>query len=302
VSDYDFIPANKVRQVLILAFLLVFGFILYREMAFMLSAGLGAIALYMLLRIPMFKLVFNFKWKVWLSALVLILSSLIVVVVPFVFVFNTLVAQLSPYLQNTQQLTKAVEQIEVYVFERTGVDILSSANLSKIPALLSSVGSSVIGSTLSAATNLIITYFLLWFMLTNGGSMERWLRRHLPFKSTNTSKLLQEVRSMVVSNAVGIPLLGAIQGIVAAVGYYLFGVTDPVLWGIMTGVASVIPFVGTMAVWVPLVILKFAAGEMSHAYWLLFWGLGPIGSSDNVIRFALQKPLPTYTPSSRYLG
>lgn len=94
---------------------------------------------------------------------------------------------------------------------------------------------------------------------------------------------------MVVSNAIGIPVLGAIQGLMAIIGYYIFDVNEPVLWGILTGIASVVPFVGTMIIWVPIVILKMASGDLTNGYWLIFWGLIVIGSSDNVFRFILQK-------------
>jgi predicted PurR-regulated permease PerM len=300
--DNDMIHPNKIRQVLMLAIVLALGFLLYREMAFMLSAFLGAVALYMLMRRVMFKMVFGWKWKTWIAALVLVLASLVLVVMPFVLIIHNLIDKLTPFVEDRSQLMGSIHQIERYLSKRFSIEILSKPNLEKIETILTSAGRNVVGSTVGALTNLVVMYFLLWFMLTNGGNMERWLRKNLPFKSTNTVKLLQEVNSMVVSNAVGIPVLGAIQGIIATIGYYMFGVKEPVLWGIMTGMASVIPFMGTLAVWVPIVILRFAIGDYNNGYWLLFWGLVPIGSSDNVIRFLLQKYIADVHPLITVFG
>ena len=124
----------------------------------------------------------------------------------------------------------------------------------------------------------------------------------LPFKNTNTNTLLKELRASVVSNAIGIPVLAVCQGLLAILGYYLFGVNDFVLWGIMTGVASVVPFVGTAIVWIPISLLAFANGDIANGWWLLGWGTIIIGSSDNVIRMVLQKFMADVHPLITVLG
>ena len=300
--NYNFIHPNKIRQVLMLSCVLLLGYLLFSQMAFMLNAFLGALALYMLMRKPMFKMVYEWKMKKWLVTLLLVLASLIVIVLPFAFIINIIIDKLGPIIQNTTLINDTLLKIETFVLDKSGVDILSKANVSKIPDFLTRFGAKAVGSTLGAFTNLVVMYFVLWFMLVNGGNMERWLRNNLPFKSINTSILLQEVRSMVFSNTIGIPVLGAIQGVLAILGYYIFKVDEPVLWGIITGIASVIPFVGTLAVWVPIVILKFAGGEVTNGYWLLAWGLIVIGSSDNVIRFVLQKYIADVHPLITVFG
>lgn len=283
------IHPNKIRQVFILAVIILIGWMLYKEMAFMLGAFLGAVALYMLLRVLMFKLVFTYKWKRWLAALTLILITLLVIVLPTTLIINVLIDKLTPVLEDTDRINQSIQKLDKYVHDKFKFDILTKGNLEKIQVTLTKWGSSALGSTLNLVTNLVVMYFILWFMLVSGGEMERSLRRNLPFKKLNTSKLLQEIRSMVVSNAIGIPVLGAIQGLMAIIGYYIFDVNEPVLWGILTGIASVVPFVGTMIIWVPIVILKMASGDLTNGYWLIFWGLIVIGSSDNVFRFILQK-------------
>ena len=278
------------------------GCLLYIELSFLLSAFLGAIALYMLLRRSMFKMVFQWKMKRWLAALLLLVATLVVIVLPFVFVIDVLLSKLAPMLENTRLVTDVVHKITDYFQSHYSIDLLSKANTERIPGLVTQFGSRAIGSTLAAVSNLVVMYFLLWFMLVNGGNMERWLRHSLPLKSMNIMLLLKEIRSMVISNAIGIPVLGAIQGMMAVLGYYIFNVSEPLLWGIITGMASVIPFVGTLVVWVPIVMYKFATGDSSNAAWLLGWGLIVIGSSDNVIRLMLQKYISNVHPLVTVFG
>jgi predicted PurR-regulated permease PerM len=302
IETTDQIHPNKIRQVLLLAILVGLGYVLYKEMYFMLGAFLGAVALYMLMRRPMFKMVFEWKMRKWCAALILIIVSLIVIVLPFTLIINVLIDKLGPLIQNPGRIQTSVLEISGYLQTKFKIDLLSKANLEKLPPIATQVGTTILGSTLNMVLNTVIMYFILWFMLMKGGDMERSLRQNLPFKFTNTNKLIQETRAMVVSNAIGIPVLGIIQGILAAVGYYLFDVEEPVLWGIMTGIASVVPFVGTTLIWLPIAVLAFAKADNANGWWLLAWGAIVIGSSDNVIRFVLQKYMADIHPLVTVFG
>lgn len=302
MSFQNQINPKVIRQVLLLLVVFVLGALLYRELHFMLGAFLGALALYMLLRMPMFYLVYTRHWKKSLAALLLLLLSLAVIVMPLTWVVSVLVQALKPLLADTTKLQHALHSIDTFLHDRYDIDLLSNELMQKVPGIVANVGGSVVGATLSALTNLIIMYFLLYFMLVKGGEMERWVRSNLPLKHTNSNKLIKEVREVVISNTIGIPVLGAIQGLVAMIGYMMFGIESPVMWGIITGIASVIPFVGTMAAWVPLTILTFAKGDTSNGYWLLFWGLIVIGGSDNVFRFILQKYIADIHPIITVFG
>ena len=285
-----------------LALITVLGITLYKELHFMLGAFLGAIALYIILRRPMFALVYQKKWHKAIAASALLVLSFVVIVLPLAWVVNKLIDELAPILSNTQGIEQSLQSIEAYIQRRFEIDLMSQDNLQKIPGIIANLGTKVVSTTLQTLTNLVVMYFLLWFMLMNGGPMERWLRQNLPLKNTNTNKLLRQTHDVVLSNTIGIPVLGAIQGLVAMIGYFMFGVDKPILWGIITGISSVIPFVGTMAAWVPIAIFSFAKGDTVNGYWLVFWGLVVIGSSDNVFRFILQKYLADIHPIITVFG
>ena len=71
---------------------------------------------------------------------------------------------------------------------------------------------------------------------------------------------------MVKANALGIPLISIIQGAAATLGYFIFGVKEWALWGFFTGVFAFFPVVGTMVVWVPLVLYTYATGAHLAGY------------------------------------
>jgi predicted PurR-regulated permease PerM len=302
INTIDQIHPNKIRQVFLLAILVGLGYILWREMYFMFTGFLGAVAMYVIMRRPMLYLVFKKKWKRWLAALVLILLSLLIIIYPIAWIINMLIDRLAPQIADTTKLQASLKQIDAYLQGKYGFDLLSGGNIEKVSGWATSLGGKVVSTTLNTLTNLFVMYFIVWFMLMKVGYIQRWLRKALPVKQENAEKVLKEMREMIMSNSIGIPVLGAVQGIVAMIGYSMFGVEEPILWGIITGIASVIPIIGTMAAWVPLTILAFAHGDNSNGIWLALWGLIVIGGSDNIFRLILQKYLADIHPLITVFG
>jgi len=296
------IPANKVRQVLFLIAIFALGIIIYTQMTFLLSSLLGAVALYTMLRKPMYKLVYEKHWKKWAAAALLMFCSFIIIVLPFAWMISVLVNKISPVIHQPQIITDTANKIQQYLNRQFGADLLSKLNMDRVVSLISSIVPKILGSALNALTNMVVAYFLLWFMLTNANKVELWLQRNLPFKPENRQKVILEVKESVVSNTIGLPIMGLLQGSLAALGYWIFKAQDPVLWGIVTGICSFIPFVGTMAAWVPIAILTFANGDTASGIGLTAWGLIIIGMSDNVLRMILQRKLGDIHPIITVFG
>jgi len=73
------------------------------------------------------------------------------------------------------------------------------------------------------------------------------------------------------------------QGAIAAIGFAIFGVPSPVLLGILTALASFVPF-GPTLVWVVAVIGLAIAGQTGAAVGMTVWGLLLVSTVDNVLR------------------
>ncbi len=77
--------------------------------------------------------------------------------------------------------------------------------------------------------------------------------------------------------------IALIQGIIAAVGFTIFGLPNSVIWGTLTAFAALIPGVGTSLVVIPAVIYLFFASGMFPAIGLLVWGVLAVGLIDNFL-------------------
>ena len=86
---------------------------------------------------------------------------------------------------------------------------------------------------------------------------------------------------IVRSNAIVIPLLAVSQGIVAYVGYLVFGVSSPLFWGVLTCFSTILPIVGTALVWLPLALYMGLDGNWGAGIGLAMYGGLVVTQIDN---------------------
>ena len=145
-------------------------------------------------------------------------------------------------------------------------------------------------------------FFLLYYLLVNGKEVERYLSRIIPLQRKNIDALASETKTMIRASAIGIPIICIVQGLVATLGYWMFGVDDWALWGFITGVFAYFPIVGTMIVWIPVVLFMLASGHNSSALFLTIYSIIVTGNVDYLTRLTLMKKLGDIHPMITVLG
>ncbi len=296
------IHPNKIRQILFLIVLFFLGLVIAKEMFFLLGALLGAITLYVMLRNTMIKLVVKYKWNRSLASLLLMLLSFILLIIPFAWLTSIMVEKITPFVQDTSVFSNSFKQINTYVLEKAHIDVFNEKNITAIQEKLVGIAQSLLGGTVSIFASVFFMYFFLYFMLTQAESVELWLRKSVPFKNSNVELVLKEVKQSIFGNTIVIPIVAISQGILALIGYAIFGVNEFLLLGILTAVTSVIPVVGSMLVYVPLALYYLSQGKTFEGIGIALWGFVLIGSIDNVIRLYLQKKMNNVHPLITILG
>jgi predicted PurR-regulated permease PerM len=122
-------------------------------------------------------------------------------------------------------------------------------------------------------------------VLVNWPRMVAAMVKVSPLRAEHSKQLLGEFRRVGRVTVFGTVMTGLAQGLLATIGFWISGVPSPIFFGIATALASLIPAVGTMLVWIPAGLYLFAIGQPGHAILELTWGsLAVIGLSDYVIR------------------
>lgn len=263
---------------------------------------LGAVTLYILLREWFFKVTVVHNWKPWLAATLFIVGSVVVFVLPFIITAMLLAPKVEALLSNPTVVTDFYNKITSRLHDFVPQLASSQEQIGDLLQRASRKLPSFLGGTLQILTNLLLCFFLLYFMLISGRKMERQLQEFISLKDENIDDIWASTRVMVVSNAIGIPVLAIIQAIAATVGYMIFRVEGAVLWGVLTGIFSMIPVIGSAAIFVPMVAYLYATGNAGNATGLLLYSVLVIANVDNVMRFTLLKKLGNVHPAVTVLG
>ncbi len=132
--------------------------------------------------------------------------------------------------------------------------------------------------------------------------MESYVKKILPFNRRNKKDILHEFYTVVRSNAIGVPVLAILQGGIAMLGYYLFGVPEALLWGVISCFATVIPVIGVAIVWIPLVLYLGATGHWGMGIGLAVYSVVVVANVDNLVRSVLQKQMADTHPLITIFG
>jgi predicted PurR-regulated permease PerM len=298
----SYVHPNTVRQLFFLALLICMGLLITSKLYFLLAAFLGAVTLYVIMLYPMKLMTVRYNWPQWVAALTLMILSLIIMVLPLVYLGSIAVEKITPLIQNPQILTDVFNQINTYLLTNFKIDIFKPENVAKITGQVIPFTQKTLGGTMSALGNVMMMCLVLYFLLVQSTDVEKWLKNAVPLKANNVKKVIGDIRNLVYSNALGIPIVAIIQGIVAMIGYSIFGVKEFVLMGILTAISSVIPIIGTMLVYIPLAIYQFSTMGTFYGAGVGIWGFLVIGSVDNIARFLVQKKLANVHPLVTLLG
>nr|HNH22481.1 AI-2E family transporter [Ferruginibacter sp.] len=245
---------NRLRQIILLLVIVLLAILLLNQLFVFLPGFLGAITLYILLRNSFNYLTIRKRWRKTGTAVLFILGSLVIIALPLYFSIRLISSELSILLNNSAELVTDARLVGQKIYEFTGVQLMTDENILTFQKQAATIIPSLLNSSASILSNFAVMFFLLYFMLVNGREIEKFLDRFIPLKEENIDMLSLETRNMIRANAIGIPVLAIIQGVVATIGYWIFGVKDFALWGFLTGVFSMVPIVGSALIWAPLCI------------------------------------------------
>ena len=296
------IDSVVIKQIaLILVICVLVGLICW-NLALFIPAVLGAITLYIVCRKYNYYLIEEKNWKPWLSATVLMLASLIILILPVYFIVDMLVAKAGNAQVYMEKFNIFLEKIHQFVYQKVGFDILSKENITKVTNFAGTLSTKVLNTTVNTFTVITSMYFILYFMFVKARLFERIVAKAMPFKRKNIQLLGDKFIKLVMANAIGIPVVALGQGVVALIGYWIFGCPSPMLLFALTAVASMLPVVGAAIVYVPVGIFMIAEGQTGPGVGILIYGLVIVGLTDNLLRFTLLKRLEDIHPLVTVFG
>jgi predicted PurR-regulated permease PerM len=156
--------------------------------------------------------------------------------------------------------------------------------LEQIPQLLLSWAAQALGNIGSSLVNLVIALFTLFFLFRDGAAVWKRGAAVLPLNPKQLDRLYNGISDSIIANVHGCLAVGAAQGALTALAFWVAGLPSPVLWGVVTALFSLVPIIGSAAVWAPASIILIVGGHWVKGLLLFGWGALVVAQVDNLVR------------------
>lgn len=233
---------------------------------------------------------------------------------PLMFLFyfiilrmGLLVLDYREYIENPELLN---EFLTTALSQVTNSRIFESFDISGlIVSIVQFIGSWVQGFIESLPLiilNLIIILFVTYYLLIYSKEIFESLNDYLPLTRRKQDEIFKNISKNIQVLFRGYFLTGLIQTLVAAVGYIIldiiYGFPNLLIIIFLTLIVSLVPYLGTPMVWVPVSIYYFVINQPEAGTLLFIYGLTVISLIDNFIRPILMSHKETTPPPLVFVG
>ena len=296
------ISGIKIKQVFLILIITGFVALIIGNLSMFIPSLLGALTLYIVTRSLNFKFQEEKGWKPAVSAMVFILLCLVILILPVYGIIDMVISNLGETDDYMKKFNVFLVRIREFLKEQLNIDVLNEQNIAKIKNFATDFSTSALSGTLNTLSVILSMFFMLYFMLEKPRTFERLVSSAMPLKRANISMIGEKFRKLVIANAVGLPVVALGQGIIALIGYLIFGAPSPVLLFVLTAITSMIPIIGASIIFVPVGIFMIAEGDMFGGVGVLLYSMIIVGVTDNVLRFTLLKRLENIHPLNTVFG
>ncbi|MCJ8210491.1 AI-2E family transporter [Mucilaginibacter sp. RS28] len=290
------------RNNIILISIIVLGCFLLYALSSLFSAILGAIVLYTIFRPWYIYLTEKRSWNKSLVALMFIFLSLVVIVIPFLFLSFMMISKIASLQQNTAFVDQLILKANKFAGSTFNQPHLADDFMQKISTYVTDLFPSILSGAANILLTLLVLYFLLYFMFVQLREFEAGLLRYAPFREQHALKFATALKNATYSNVLGQGIISIVQGLLLANGFWIVGIPDAIFWGIIGTFISFLPVVGAPTLSIPAGLYLMLLGHTWRGVGIMAYGLLFIGNVDNVLRMVINKRIANTHPIISIIG
>lgn len=234
------------------------------------------------------------------AAALLVLFTTIVILVPVLISLFLLTRQLALFLDwirtqpllGPQELQRLWEQLPQrypglrhwIVWLQAQVTPAVSNGIAELAGGANALLTNVLGRVTLAVVDLVLFLLMLFFLLRDGGRLKAELRPISPFSEEQEGQIFDHLERTIIGALQAVVVVPLVQGILAGIGFMLFGVPSPFVWGTAVILAATVPVVGSPLGWLPACAYLLLQGRTGAALGLLAYCTVIVSGSDNVVK------------------
>ncbi|MDP2672853.1 MAG: AI-2E family transporter [Nanoarchaeota archaeon] len=228
---------------------------------------------------PLYKKINKFIKSENISAFLICLILVLIIILPIWFLTPILIEKSFDFFVSSQQID-FITPLKNFFPNILASEQFSQEIGSTISSFVTKASNSLMNSFADLIRNfptiilhLTVVFFTFFIALRDQEKFVDYIKSVLPFSKEVETKLFESSRAITVSVVYGRIFLGALQGIVASIGLFIFGVPHALLLSILTIIAGILPIIGTGIVWAPVAIYLFVQGNLFPAIGVIIFGL-----------------------------
>jgi len=256
----------------------LFIFIIYAALPFI-SAFFGALIIAYLFN-PLNKRLKK-RFSPSASAWIIMAISLIVVIIPLIFLVYGLVEQIRiipAQLANIENIEGKINELIPFELNISQTDIRRQTT-----SLTSNLVTPIFSNIIRAGIILFLMFFLLYYFLKEADRLKNYIKDLIPFNEEHKQRLISKFKDITNSTIIGTFLIALVQGGLLALNFFLLGIPNALFWGFVTVILSFLPIVGAPLVWGPAAFFLLISGNIAAGVAMIFIGL-MISTIDNILR------------------
>jgi len=218
-----------------------------------------------------------------LSSLLMVILIILLIFIPLLFSINAIVREVIN-VYGTQinydiipdSLVSYFEKINLKIYINNLVDQFVSYVTKNIPNLFLFLPNKIL--------DVVISIFIMFFLFRDGKEIINWLEGLVPLSKEQKKKFIDKFNNMSSAVIYGYLLTAFAQGLIGGLGFWLLGISNPILWGTIIMIFGLIPFIGAVFVWLPLGIYQLLIGNVWGGLGVLIFGALIISLIDNFLK------------------
>ena len=278
--------AKKIIIPVLILILAALSFLVVRPLGSYILFGL----LFSYLFYPLYLKLLNKLKAPNMSAMIIVVSSFLVFVVPPIILLPKFIAQLFQAYLSLRGADFSVLIFKLFPTlassQAISAEVIATMShfSAKLSAILLSMFESIFQNIPEVALGLLVLLFTFYFGLREAGKLKEYVSVVIPLPKEHKHKLYEKFQHVTDSVLMGHFVIGIVQGLISGVGYYIFGVPNALILTVATIIVGIIPVIGPWFVWIPVDIFLFMNGNSVAGIQLLVYGLFVINWVETFLR------------------
>jgi len=176
------------------------------------------------------------------------------------------------------------ERLELTDLDQERLMEMVAPTLRELASGANRIAQGAVAGLTSALLYLVLFLLTLFFVLRDGEALGAELRGIAPVSTAQAEEIYDRLTRTVKAVLYSMVVVPVAQGLLAMIGFKIFGLPSPLFWGTMLIFAAVIPGIGSPLVWLPAAVYLLLTAPLWQGIGMLLYGTLVISTSDNIIK------------------